>query len=135
MRPLVESFVESRESCIVLTEAGMDERDSIGGHELAAAQPLQLCEYRAGLISSSSCRGHEASRCDRNRPVSEDLLNLPKFRECVVKSPLLLKRPPEPKVSRWKAPVHLQHEVQLFDGLIISARVVTVKPEVSVDRQ
>jgi hypothetical protein len=37
MRPLVESFVESRESSIVLTEAGMDERDSIGGHELATA--------------------------------------------------------------------------------------------------
>ena len=82
----------------------MDERDFIGGHELAAAQPLQLCEYRVCLIASASCRRHEASRCDLNLPFSEQLLDSPKFRECVVKSPLLLKGSPELKVSRWKAP-------------------------------
>jgi hypothetical protein len=135
MRPLVEGFVERRESCGVLTKAGMDEREPVGRHEFVARQPFQLGEYLLGLIGAARGRGDEASRRNRNGPFVEHFLDLPKFCKCIVELSQLLKSPSKPKVRWWKVSVHLEHEFQLFRRLVVSARVIMVKTEVGIDWQ
>jgi hypothetical protein len=48
----------------------------------------------------ASGRGDEASRRNRNGPIVEHLLDLPKFRECFVEPSQLLKSSAQPKVRR-----------------------------------
>jgi hypothetical protein len=100
MRPLIEGLVEARESSVVLTKARIDERDPVRRHELTVREPLQLSEYLLGLIGVASGRGDEASRRNRNGPIVEHLLDLPKFRECFVEPSQLLKSSAQPKVRR-----------------------------------
>jgi|SoimicMinimDraft_3_1059731.scaffolds.fasta_scaffold145394_2 hypothetical protein len=94
MRPLVEGPVEVRECGVVLTKAGMHERNSIRRHEPAARHSFQLGEYFPGFIGAAGSGGDEASRRNRNGPLAEQFLDSSEFCKGIVETSQFLESPP-----------------------------------------
>jgi hypothetical protein len=118
VRPLVEGLIEPRECGVVLTETGMDERNTVRSYKLLARQPFQFGQDLLSLTGAASDSSDESSRRNRDRPFRNSFFDVLKFSERVVEFSKLLVGSAQPETRRWKVPVQCQHEFQLLDRLV-----------------